>query len=181
MTCVAEPRSAPSLAATGASACSLRAPPCARLSHSGESADRAGMRKSTVIAASVAALVAGTATAVWASTLTLSSKHLGTASVVTPPVFPKSLSTGNGGGTAGRVQRFDTLTVTYSDEIQASSMCSGAPTTVGTQTLNGATVTVGNNTGSTGADALTVTVPGTTCPGGIHFGSVDLGSASYVS
>jgi hypothetical protein len=139
------------------------------------------MRKSTVIAASVAALVAGTVGAVWANTFTLSSKHLGAASVATPQMYPTSLSTTNGGNAAGKAQKFDSLTVTYSNELQASTMCSGAPTTVGTQTLSGATATIGNNTGSTGNDELTVAVPATTCPGAVHFGSVDLGSPSYVS
>jgi hypothetical protein len=139
------------------------------------------MRKSTVLSASVAALVAGTAGAVWASTLTLTSGHLGASSLATPQMFPDSLATANGGNASGRAQKSDSLTVNYSNEIQASTICSGAATAIGTQTLTGVTVTIGNNTGSTGNDALTVAVPGTTCPGGIHFGSVDLGSPSYVS
>src|SRR5947209_10217615 len=139
------------------------------------------MRISTVVPASLAALAAGTVGAVWASSLTLSTKHLGAARIATPQMFPATLSTANGGTTPGRAQKSDTLTVTYSNEIQASTMCSGATTTLGTQTLTGATATIGNNTGSAGDDVLTVTVPTATCPGGIHFGSVDLGSSSYVS
>jgi hypothetical protein len=140
------------------------------------------MRKSTVIAVSVAAVTAGVAGAVWASTLTLTTEHLGAGSVSTPQMFPSRLATANGGNAAGRVQKNDTVTVTYSNEVQTSTLCGGAPTTTGTQTLTGATVTIGNNTGSTGNDALTVGVPTTACTGAvIHFGSVDLGSASYVS
>lgn len=139
------------------------------------------MRRSTVIAASLGALLAGTAGAVWATTFTLSAKHLGATSLVTPSFFPTSLTTTNVGTIVGRAQQNDKLTVVYSEEVLASTICSGASTTVGTQTLTGATVTIGNNTGSTGNDVLTLSVPTSTCPGGIHFGSVDLGSASYVS
>ena len=92
----------------------------------------------------------------------------------TPP-SPTTLAIANG-GTLGRVDKSDTVTITFSETINPASLCSG---------WNGAsrgsvTVTINNNDAATGGnDSLTVT--DASCTGGFNFGKVNLGSANWVT
>jgi hypothetical protein len=89
----------------------------------------------------------------------------------TPPTVT-NVQLGNGtGGTAGKIDKGDTVTITFSEVLNASTICS-AWTGTGNQTLSGdSQVTVGITTAST----LTVNTPGCSAPA---VGSVALG-ASY--
>jgi signal peptidase I len=83
------------------------------------------------------------------------------------------------GGTAGRMQKGDMITVTFSETMQVSSFCSTWSGNGSNQTLstnNDVTVRVQDGTGATN-DVVTVT--SATCS--FNFGSIDLGSNNYVS
>src|SRR4051794_8646391 len=119
-----------------------------------------------------------------AAGLSVSSGTMGTATTSTPKLYPTGLTVANAATkTSGKAEKSDTVTAGFSEELQASSVCGGAPTTVGTQTIASATVTITNNAGTTGNDVLTVSsVPTSSCTGGVfRFGSVDLGSAGYTT
>jgi trimeric autotransporter adhesin len=93
-----------------------------------------------------------------------------------------SLVTANGGGgTAGKLNAGDTITITFSGQIDASKVCSGWTNgSTGTQsTSNGSTITV-NNTASNGDDVLSFSRNPFAC-GTFNFGSIDLGSSQYVT
>jgi len=95
---------------------------------------------------------------------------------------PTSLVAQNG-GQSGRLDQEDTIMVTYSQAMDASSFCSTWSGT-GNQSItagNVVTVTVINNGGPGGNDLLTVSTSGAACGGDFHFGSVDLGSPNYVN
>lgn len=141
------------------------------------------MRTRHVVAVAIAAGVAAASGIAYAAGFGVGSAHLGTATPPPPKFYPLSLTTANGGKTAGKLENTDTLTVTYNGEVQASTMCGGAANFTGTQTLTGVTVAVANNAAANGDDELTVSaVPTTACTGGVlHFGTVDLGSAAFVA
>jgi hypothetical protein len=84
---------------------------------------------------------------------------------------PTSAKLANGGANPGKAETGDTATFTYSEQLNATSLCS-VWTNAGNQTLNNATVTLTNN-GAT--DALSVTTASCT----FNFGSDVVGD--YVS
>ena len=84
---------------------------------------------------------------------------------------PTSAKLANGGANAGKAETSDTATFTYSEQLNAASLCS-VWTNAGNQTLNNATVTLTDN-GVT--DALSVT----TASCAFNFGSDVVGD--YVS
>ena len=132
--------------------------------------------KLTVVAAVVALmLTAGTA---WAAGLTLSSAHLGASAVSTPAMFPDWVSTANKtGGTVGRVQTGDSLTVVWSQPIDETTLCSGWSNSSSSQSV---TLQWSVINGTAGADdTLQVTGTSSTCTGGFHVGTIDLGSTGY--
>ncbi|MGH2701858.1 MAG: hypothetical protein ACRDJ2_08790 [Actinomycetota bacterium] len=104
-----------------------------------------------------------------------------------PIPAPSSLLLANGGNTTGQPQRSDTVTVTFSSAINSSSMCSAwGPT--GDQSLNSDAaqlfVAIENNAASSGNDRLVVSSAALTtpvCATPFAFGSIDLGSASFVT
>lgn len=80
------------------------------------------------------------------------------------------------GGAPGKMEGGDKVNITFSGAIKASTVCSGW-TDTGNQTSNSATVRVVGTPGDSDDDALTInTWSGCTT---FHFGSIDLGSASY--
>jgi hypothetical protein len=85
------------------------------------------------------------------------------------------------GGTLGRADVGDTLTITYSEQIDATTFCAGTWTNTGTQTLStGVTIQIANTAGN---DTLTVSAVGASNCGGtanFHLGSITLG-ANYVN
>jgi hypothetical protein len=99
-----------------------------------------------------------------------------------PTVSVSSLVTANGsGGTVGKMDQNDTITLTFSGQINASTVCSawtnGSSSTQSAST--GSVVTV-NNTGTGNSDILTFSSAPTAC-GTFNFGSIDLGSSAYVT
>jgi hypothetical protein len=84
-----------------------------------------------------------------------------------------ALANGNGQAASG-----DTLTVTYSEQLDAATFCTGWVNTAN-QTISGAAIVVQiANTGTN--DTLTISSVGSNCGGIFHFGSVTLGG-NYVS
>jgi hypothetical protein len=85
----------------------------------------------------------------------------------------------NGGTTAGKLEKGDTITITFSSQLSVSSLCSTWSNDGSNQSLsanNDVNVNISNGTGGAD-DALTVT--SATCT--FNFGSLDLGSGSYVT
>jgi hypothetical protein len=92
---------------------------------------------------------------------------------------PIALVLGNGSGTVGAG---DTASVTFSEPLAVASVCS-------TWSGNGANQTVAGNgnvlvtvsDGGAASDTLSSVTASTSCGGVVHFGTVGLGSASWVS
>ncbi|MFK4297493.1 hypothetical protein ABH924_002643 [Arthrobacter sp. GAS37] len=85
---------------------------------------------------------------------------------VAPTVSSITMANGGGGGNAGRATTGDTLTIVYSSDMNASTLCSSwNNNTSGTQTISGATVSI-----SAANDTLTLAASGS-CSG-TAFGSV---------
>jgi hypothetical protein len=84
----------------------------------------------------------------------------------------------NGGSTAGRIEKGDAIAITFSERMSVASLCSTWSNDSANQSLsaNGdVTVTVANG----GAANDSLIVASASCA--FHFGSIDLGSASYVT
>lgn len=131
-------------------------------------------RRSTVaLFCAICLAVAGVS---YAASFTLTSEKLAAGSVATPILFPDAVSTANVGPNVGKMEKNDTITFTWSRPVKLSTVCSAWTQSTTTATLNW---TIQNNTGSTGNDVF---LPGTnsSCTGGLHIGSVDLGSSAYV-
>ena len=83
------------------------------------------------------------------------------------------------GGTAGRIEQGDTITVVFSSQMSVASLCSTWSGDTSNQSLTGnndVTVTLADGTGTTN-DAIKVA--SATCT--FNFGTLDLGSSAYVS
>ena len=135
-----------------------------------------------VTVAAAAALIVG-ASAAYGASVSFTTPHLGATSLAVPKFYPNSLVAANV-LTSHQIANGDTLTVVYSEEMQASSLCTGAPTQIGAlPAATGINVVIGNNTGSSGNDVLSIpTIPTSDCTDGLlRFGTVDLGANTYVS
>ena len=132
------------------------------------------------IVSMVAVLAATAASAAYAASLTVTSPHLGGASLTTPVMFPRSFATVNNGNRVGQIQNKDTATWTWPVAIDQTTLCSGWSNAQITHTMT-MTWTVSNNAGSTGNDVLVAGATGATCSSGMHIGTIDLGSPNYVS
>jgi hypothetical protein len=126
----------------------------------------------TFVAAATAAVVLGAGVA-WATTLTVTSQDLGAATLTRPVFFPNSVVIANG-GTAGRPDRFDTITIVFNKLVQLSSVCAGAPQS--NSSASGFLFTLTD--GGTGINDTLSIGGGTSCPT-LHFGSFTLGSPNY--
>ncbi|HVM04551.1 MAG TPA: Ig-like domain-containing protein [Acidimicrobiales bacterium] len=124
------------------------------------------------------ALATGTYTA--QATQTDSAGNTGTSAASTftvPPFAPTNVVLANNSGTAGTASRDDTVAITFSRNVQVSSLCSswsGGDTSNPSETGNNAVVVTITEAG--GNDVLTVTMNGCT----FNLGSIALG-ADYVS
>ena len=129
------------------------------------------------VVAILLALVLSSTTA-WAAGLTLSSAHLGASAVSTPVMYPDWVSTTNkSGGTAGKVQTGDSVTLAWPQPIDETTLCSGWSNSLSSQSL---TLQWSVVNGTSGADdTLQVTGTSSTCTGGFHVGTIDLGAAGY--
>lgn len=126
--------------------------------------------------AGVVLLMTGVA---WASGITLASAHLGASAATTPAMFPAWLSFTNksGNGTVGKVQAGDSVTFAWPQQIDETTLCSGWSNSLSSQSLALQWSVVN---GASGADdTLQATGSSSTCVGGFHIGTVDLGSAGY--
>ena len=133
------------------------------------------MRRTGVVAAVLA--VSTVAISAWASTLTVTSKHLGAAAVTAPVMYPVSVTATDLTGTPGRIRGGDRITFVWSRPVDEPSLCSGWSNTSSTQSLS-MTWTVTNGTTS---DDLLRPAAVSTCATGLHVGTFDLGGAGYVS
>jgi len=104
-----------------------------------------------------------------------------------PVPTPSSVLLANGGATTGLPERLDRVTVTFSSAINTSTMCSAwGPT--GNQSLSTDNaqlyVAVENNAAASGNDRLVVSsaeLVTPLCATPFKFGSIDLGSANFVT
>lgn len=137
--------------------------------------------RTTVIAAFLALFF--TATAAFSASITFSSKHLAAATLSVPVFYPNSVVAANLAAVVRKPEKNDTLTVVYSAQMDASTLCGGAPTVVGTLSASVA-ITITSNAAPSGNDQLAIPSVGTgICSGDgiLHFGTVDLGSTGYVT
>jgi hypothetical protein len=94
--------------------------------------------------------------------------------VNTVPPHPTALVTTNGGASAGTAEAGDSVSVTYSEKLKASSLCAAWVDDDTTKTLSAGVVVILGNDG-----ILTVAAPA--CgPTGFHFGSINLGDKGFV-
>jgi len=90
-----------------------------------------------------------------------------------------SLTTANvRGGTAGKIEAGDTITVTFSGQIDASTVCSGWTNGSSGAQMSGATVSLSSISGTNPNDLLTLLANPSGCTS-FNFGSIDLGAAYY--
>jgi hypothetical protein len=135
-------------------------------------------------------VISGTPTAAGPSTVTVTladsagasvSKDLSltiAVAVVPPTISSVTLANVATGGTAGRIEKGDTITVVFSAQMKVSSMCSTWATDTSNQALNvnnDVTVSLTDGTSPT-HDTLSVT--SATCT--FNFGTLDLGVSTYV-
>ncbi len=106
---------------------------------------------------------------------------------VTPPQ-PTTLALtnggGGGGGSSGRIATGDWLDITYSQALDVASLCSTWSGNAGNQSVNSddvVSVTIVSDGAASGNDQLVVATSAAACGGAFAFGSVDLGSPSFVS
>ena len=88
----------------------------------------------------------------------------------------------NGAATVGKPELNDTVTVVYSRQMNASTLCTSAPTQLLPYLMN-VSVTIASKAAASGNDQLAISPVGTgTCAGDgiVHFGTVDLGATGYV-
>ena len=114
-------------------------------------------------------------------TVYLSGNGTGSTTVRPTPITITSVVTANGsGGTAGKLDPNDTITITFSGQINAHTVCSAWTNglTSVQSASTGSVITV-SNTGS-GDNILSATGPTTGC-GTFNFGTLDLGTAQYVT
>ena len=102
----------------------------------------------------------------------------GVFSVAVPMFNPTSLALINGSTQTGRMQEGDSIQVIYSQPLAVASLCGG--TTGDTQTLTmPGVVQLIDNAGTSGHDLVTIDAP--TCTGGLHFGSISMGSTDFAT
>lgn len=105
--------------------------------------------------------------------------HAAYSLTINPQPTISSVVLANGTGTAGTIEKADTVAITFSATMKVSSFCSTWSNDANNQSLNtdnNVTVSVSDGSGATN-DVLTVT--STSCT--FNLGSIDLGSPSYVS
>ena len=102
----------------------------------------------------------------------------GTFTVAAPALPPTALALINGSTQAGRMQEGDSIQVTYSQSLAVASVCGGATDDTQPMTMPGIVQLV-DDAGTSGHDLLTVDAP--SCTGGLHLGSISLGSSAFAT
>ncbi len=143
--------------------------------------ERRALTRRRILAFAAAGAVLLSATAAYAAAVTAGSTHLGTTALAVPPLYPNSVVTANHSNRTGQLQKNDTVTIVFSRELNASTLCAGAPTQTGTLTGSGITVTVHGNAGPSGNDLLSIDSASACSDGEMAFGSLDLGSNGFVT
>lgn len=92
-----------------------------------------------------------------------------------------NLATTNAGEQSGqrRPGTGDTLSITFSETLKASSICSTWTSDVAPQSATGVTVEFENNAAASGSDQMTFS--GCGVAGALNMGTLDLGSTGYVT
>jgi hypothetical protein len=90
-----------------------------------------------------------------------------------------ALATANHGTTAGKMEKTDTITITLSKQMAAQSICS-AWTNGGSGAQSNSTATV-HVTGNSEPGNNVLSISAWTSCGTFHFGSIDLGTKTYVT
>jgi hypothetical protein len=90
------------------------------------------------------------------------------------------------GGAAGKPEQGDTIVITFSENVASSSICSTWTNSASTETISGnstgAQVTITNNVVAAGGnDVVSFQIGSGSCGGAMHIGTINLGSANYVS
>jgi hypothetical protein len=130
------------------------------------------------IAVAVAAAVLGGTAVGWASSITVTSTQLAAAAPASPVMFPVSVTLANKSGSpVGKVNNGDTITVVWSQLIEASTLC-GLATNAGGD-LKNFKWSISAGGGVNGDDVLAPNGTSGNCPTGLHVGSIDLGAAGY--
>ncbi len=106
----------------------------------------------------------------------------GPASAQSSPVTPTgsggALTIRNGPGNAGRPDEGDVITITFSTPPRSTAFCSSWSPNPARSVLDGPdAVVTGTQLAGPSDDMLTVS--DSDCPGGFHFGSIDLGQRGY--
>ena len=102
----------------------------------------------------------------------------GVFSVAVPLFTPTSLALINGSTQTGRMQEGDSVQVIYSQPIAVASLCGGATNDTQTLTMPGVVQLI-DNAGTSGHDLVTIDAP--SCTGGLHFGSISMGSPDFAT
>ena len=102
----------------------------------------------------------------------------GTFTVAAPALPPTTLALINGSTQTGRMQEGDSIQVTYSQPLDVASVCGGATDDTQPMTIPGIVQLV-DDAGTSGHDLLTVDAP--SCTGGLHLGSISLGSSAFAT
>ena len=102
----------------------------------------------------------------------------GTFTVAAPALPPTALALINGSTQTGRMQEGDSIQVTYSQSLAVASVCGGATDDTQPMTMPGIVQLV-DDAGTSGHDLLTVDAP--SCTGGLHLGSISLGSSAFAT
>ena len=97
--------------------------------------------------------------------------------VTTTSVIAGSLAIDNGSGTSGRADEGDTIVVTYTTPPTLSRFCSSW-SSGNYPELSGSGVVV-TATVNAGGDGMIASISDSSCTGGFHFGSIDLGQGGY--
>jgi hypothetical protein len=137
--------------------------------------------RTAVVAATLAVVL--TASTAFAAGMTLTSQHLAAATLAVPVFYPQSIVAANGAATIGKPEINDTVTVGYSAQMNASTLCTSAPTQFLPFLMN-VSVTITSKAAPSGNDQLAISPVDTgTCAGDgiVHFGTVDLGATGYVT
>lgn len=117
------------------------------------------------------------------ASLTVASKKLTTATVSFPPKPTDVIIANTPGGTPGKAEVDDTVTITFSKRLAVASLCpggwSGDSSNQSLNVNNQVVVTIEDNTASGGNDKLLVSVT-SGCTGGFRFGEIDLGNDGFV-
>lgn len=119
----------------------------------------------------------------WSAGLVLRSGTIAVATLPSPTLYASSVSsTDDRGGGRGKVDAGDSTTLVLSGRLRPSSLCSTFTETAAPQTVTGLTLRLLDGAGTGGTDLLVVdAAPTGGCAGGLRLGSVDTGSAGFVT